>query len=139
MRSAIIQGSLEKVKVILSEGYPIDFPVNDANTRALHLACNRGETDILRYLIAQGAKINERDKKNWTPLMLAASGGKVECTLVLLQEKNIDVTAKDNDGKDALKFAEERLVDVRMMSHGAESENYERIIASIKKKMQISN
>ena len=45
--------------------------------------------------------------------------------------------AEDKDGKTALTFAEERLVDERMRKDGKKGEKYEKIIALLKKKLQI--
>ena len=134
MRSAIAEGNLSKVKEILSEGYPIDLPLNDNKTTAVHFACNRGQNEILKYLIIQNAKINTRDKKDWTPLILAASCGELDCVLTLLRERDIDIRAKDSEGKDALKFAEQRLIETRMHNQGEASDKYERIISALKKR-----
>eukprot|EP00826_Nyctotherus_ovalis_P017292 TRINITY_DN15084_c0_g3_i3.p1 TRINITY_DN15084_c0_g3~~TRINITY_DN15084_c0_g3_i3.p1 ORF type:complete len:178 (-),score=46.41 TRINITY_DN15084_c0_g3_i3:86-619(-) len=139
MRSAIMQGGLTRVKEILSEGYPVDLPLNDTKTTAIHLAANRGQSEILKLLVSHGARINVRDKKEWTPLMLASSSGSLDCVLALLKERNVDITAKDAEGKDALKFAEQRLVDVRIENHGEESERYKKIVTAIKKRMQAAS
>lgn len=135
MRAAIFQGDLSKVKEVLAEGYPIDLPLNDNKTAAIHFACNRGKNEILNYLISQNAKINIKDKKGWTPLMLACSSGELDCVLTLLKERDIDVKAKDLEGKDALKFAEHRLTEARLQNQSEISTKYEKIVSAIKKKM----
>ena len=136
MRTAIVQGDLSRVKKILSEGYPIDLPLNDVKTTAMHLACNRGKSEILKYLISYNGKINVKDKRDWTPLILAASCGELDCVIILLKERNIDITAKGLEGKDALKFAEQRLIDARMQNQVEESDKYAKIISAIKRKLQ---
>eukprot|EP00826_Nyctotherus_ovalis_P025478 TRINITY_DN1975_c0_g1_i12.p1 TRINITY_DN1975_c0_g1~~TRINITY_DN1975_c0_g1_i12.p1 ORF type:complete len:219 (+),score=37.35 TRINITY_DN1975_c0_g1_i12:91-747(+) len=135
MRSAVAQGNLPKVKEILAEGYPIDLPLNDQKTTAVHFACNRGQNEVLKHLVALGANVNARDRKEWTPLILASSSGALDCVLTLLKERSIDAAAKDLEGKDALKFAEQRLMDVRMQNRADESEKYEKIISALKKRV----
>ena len=84
MRNAIETANLEMVKRILKDGYPINTPLNDKKTSILHLACSRGNVEILKCMINQGADINARDGIEWTPLILAASGGEFECAKHLL-------------------------------------------------------
>ncbi len=133
-----MEGSLEKVKRILSDGYPIDLPLNDeAKTTAAHLAANLGKIEILRYLIEQDAELNLRDSKGWTPLILAALGGEVDCVTALLKSDRVDVLAADKNGQNALKFAEARLVDDRVMGRSEKGERYEKVIAALKKQMQV--
>lgn len=87
MRSAIEKGDIDRVKQLVADGYPINVPLNeDKKTTCLHLACIRGKADILKYLITERADVNARDNKNWTPLILAASGGDYECVKHLLSE-----------------------------------------------------
>ena len=57
-------------------------------------------------LSLRGARINRRDKDNYTPLLLAATYGHVE-TVELLLQKGADYTAVDKYDKTAIYLAAE--------------------------------
>ena len=62
---------------------------------SLHWACEKGSQDIVRMLVAAGAKINARDGQQWTPLMVAAQKGRAEVVKVLISlGADINLNAK---------------------------------------------
>ena len=61
---------LEAVKLCVELGLDINA-VNSMGLTALHGAANRGSDDIIRYLVAQGAKIDAKDAEGRTPLTWA--------------------------------------------------------------------
>uniref|UniRef100_A0A1I8ATV9 ANK_REP_REGION domain-containing protein n=1 Tax=Steinernema glaseri TaxID=37863 RepID=A0A1I8ATV9_9BILA len=62
----------------------IDVQTESNHDTALTLACAGGYPDLVDLLIRKGADVEHRDKKGFTPLVLAATGGHVECVKHLL-------------------------------------------------------
>ncbi|TMS38461.1 hypothetical protein L596_005181 [Steinernema carpocapsae] len=63
----------------------IDIQTESNHDTALTLACAGGYHDLVELLIRKGADVEHRDKKGFTPLVLAATGGHVECVKHLLE------------------------------------------------------
>ncbi len=98
-------GDLERVQYLIGK-------VDDINAReevvgnghtALFNAASAGHTDIVKFLIKKGAKLNEQPGEV-TPLIMAAWAGHTETVLVLLQAGS-NPNAKDESGWTALTFA----------------------------------
>ena len=70
----------------------------------LQLAASRGEIDLIKEIISEGADINETNKHKKTALMLAAGNGRVEATKLLLK-LNANINAQEVDGMTALMMA----------------------------------
>jgi len=63
------------IKFLLDQpGNPVTKSTHD-NRRYLHWAANKGNVEIVNYLISKGADINYEDSLGTTALALAASGG----------------------------------------------------------------
>lgn len=58
---------LEAVKLCHELGMDVN-QVNSMGLSALHGAANRGSNDIIKYLVAQGARLDALDKENRSPL-----------------------------------------------------------------------
>ena len=66
-------------------------------------------------LIERGAEVNVASRIGLTPLMMAASGGRIKIVKFLL-DRGADVTAMDNKGRTARDIAVERKrVDVQKL------------------------
>lgn len=98
-------GDLEKVKHLVGK-------VDDINARekvvgngytALFNAASAGHTDVVKFLIEKGAKLNERPGEA-TPLIMASWGGHTDTVLVLLHAGS-NPNAKDESGWSALAHA----------------------------------
>ena len=72
-----------------------------ANWPALSIAAWRGQIDLIRTLIAEGADVNEKDPDQFTPLGRAASKGHADAAQMLL-EAGADIHDKKTDGRTAL-------------------------------------
>lgn len=64
-------------------------------------AVEKGDTDTVRALLAQGAEVNAKGKNGFTPLILAAQNGHTDTVRVLL-DAGADVNAKNEEGTTAL-------------------------------------
>ena len=70
----------------------------------LQLAASRGEIELIKEIIDEGADINETNKHGKTALMLAAGNGRLEAVHLLLK-LNAAIDAQEVDGMTALMMA----------------------------------
>lgn len=107
---AIFEHNLEAVKKIIEEDKSQVNYVRKMNESfyipVLMQAVVNDEFEISKYLIENGADINQTDGFKITNLMWAANNQNVELTKLLLQ-KGADKNAKDRTGMTALKAAQE--------------------------------
>eukprot|EP00057_Strongylocentrotus_purpuratus_P015434 XP_011669908.1 PREDICTED: ankyrin repeat domain-containing protein 50-like [Strongylocentrotus purpuratus] len=88
--------------------------------------------DVTKYLISQGAEVNKRDNKGWTPLHISAKNGHLDVTEYLISE-GAEVNRGMDDGLTALHSASKNgHLDVTkyLISRGAECWTALRIAAS---------
>lgn len=76
----------------------------ESGQTALHYAASRGQTGLLRLLVAQGANINAVDQPGNTPLHRAVENGDLEAAGLLL-DQGADVNAKDFSNNTSLHLA----------------------------------
>ena len=80
--------------------------VNDRTSRgktALHLAPQRGQSDMVRLLLNHGANIEAASEGGWTPLLIAAKAGYADVVEALLGADNpANVNARTSSGMIAL-------------------------------------
>jgi ankyrin repeat protein len=74
-----------------------------ANT-ALCYAAMHGHTEVLRFLLAQGANVNAENRDGATALMRAALANEVNSARILL-ENGASVKCRDKYGRTALMYA----------------------------------
>lgn len=75
----------------------------DGNT-ALHVASQKGRTDIVKFLLENGMNVDCRGNNNMVPLMYAIQSSKQETVKVLL-ENGANVELKDENQKTPLIYA----------------------------------
>jgi ankyrin repeat protein len=63
-----------------------------------------GQLEIVKYLIEAGANINDQNKFNYTPLMIASINNRLNMVKLLI-ENGADVNAKNKYGKTAFIYA----------------------------------
>ncbi|MDQ2732542.1 MAG: ankyrin repeat domain-containing protein, partial [Armatimonadota bacterium] len=64
---------------------------------ALTAACAKGDIESINDLLANGAKINEKDSSNWTPLTSAVIGGHFDAIKLLVDKgANVNLAAHLN-------------------------------------------
>ncbi|KAM6972010.1 protein phosphatase 1 regulatory subunit 12C [Aplochiton taeniatus] len=115
--AACASGDTEEAKEMLREaresegknGEPCTDIVNCANAdgiTALHQACIDGSMEVMSFLLAHGANVNQVDSEGWTPLHVAATCGNLEITDFLLQQ-GASLCAVNCDGDGPLDIAED--------------------------------
>ncbi|XP_042774117.1 protein phosphatase 1 regulatory subunit 12C isoform X5 [Panthera leo] len=72
---------------------------------ALHQACIDENLEVVRFLVEQGATVNQADNEGWTPLHVAASCGYLDIARYLLSH-GADIAAVNSDGDLPLDLAE---------------------------------
>ena len=105
---AAVFGQFEVTKYLHAKGGDANAAAtNGSGYNALTGAVTSGHTEIVKWLLENGADPNYRYANNYSPLLNAAANGHLEI-LKLLIAHGADLHAKTNDGKTALAFAEER-------------------------------
>ncbi|KAL2087294.1 hypothetical protein ACEWY4_018353 [Coilia grayii] len=83
---------------------------------ALHQACIDGSMEVVAFLLAQGANVNQVDSEGWTPLHVAASCGNVEITEFLLDQGAL-LSSVNCDGDVPLDIAEDEATESLLQEH----------------------
>jgi ankyrin repeat protein len=93
---AVKYEKLAAVRVLSEELNANVMPVvtNKQPLQPLHLAAEKGNTDILRMLVRCKADVNALSAKMKTPLYYACDAGKTESVVVLVRELGVDANAK---------------------------------------------
>ena len=105
LRNAIRSGDLAQVESILKEK-PELIQSKDRQNRAtpLHGASSLGYTEMIQYLVENGAAIDARDRRGCTPLVSAAAWGhKAAVEMLLAHKASIDLA--DDLGRTPLHWA----------------------------------
>ena len=97
-------------------------------TAALFIAAQYGNIDVIRFLLENGADIDDKNYGGFTPLHIAAKYGEIKAMITILsyasKEHKVELLAtKDNSGKTALHIAAENgKIDVIrfLLENGAE-------------------
>ena len=99
---AAIFGLMPEVKYLVENKAAI---FNQSGWTALHYAATTGQTEIVAYLIEQGAQVNALSESNTTPLMMAVRSGNIETVSVLLKN-GADLQIVNNQGFTAIDVAD---------------------------------
>ena len=121
--SAIERGDLLAVKALVDAGADPDSLMQaDATDTPLMKAAGRGKRDIVKYLLAKGAKVNARTADGRTALMDGVIAG-FDDIVSLLVTAGADVKARDARGNSVLALAVSgahlEIADV-LIQHGAD-------------------
>ena len=84
---------------------PLKVIVSQPPSIAIHDAAKDGNIEIVKRHLAAGTGVNDKDISGQTPLMLAAEGGSIIVSQLLIS-KGADVNAKDDHGRPALHYAD---------------------------------
>jgi ankyrin repeat protein len=101
-------GHDDVVRYLHGKGADINsVATNGTGYTALTGAINGGHAGIAKWLVENGADLNYRYAKGYSPFLAAAANGQLEI-LKMLFSRGADPNARTDDGKNALNFAEER-------------------------------
>ena len=121
LRSAALEGQIEKVRTSLDQGASPDARDADGRT-ALMMAAFNGHTETAQLLMDRGAKVNVHDGVGRTALMYAAAGPYTQTVKHLVDHgANLDIQDTE-EGFTALMFAAaegQTEVSKVLLSHGA--------------------
>lgn len=118
MHHAVAQGHNGLVKRLIKAG--CDVNVSDTKgTTPMMLACQDGHIEIMQTIVAEAMfpedenrtaqdVVDVRDHHGWTPLHYAASGGKVEAAMFLVEDSHINQHCKDKKGYTAAMVGEHK-------------------------------
>jgi ankyrin repeat protein len=105
---AAVFGNFEIAKYLHAKGGDVNaVSTNGSGYNALTGAVASGHTEIVKWLLENGAEPNYRYANGYTPLLTAAANGHLEILKALLA-RGADLLAKTSDGKNAVSFAMER-------------------------------
>lgn len=92
-------GNIDQLKKLLN---PKNLNQTDENGMSLIMwACDRGYTDIVKFLLELGSDVNLQDSDGQTCLHYAVSCEHSEIVKILINESKIDTTIQDIDGQSA--------------------------------------
>jgi ankyrin repeat protein len=83
LTSAVLNGNLELVKLLVKEGAWINHLNSDVRNALWH-ATSTGKINIVKYLLKNGSFVNNSDITDTTPLMKAAINGDTEIVKLLI-------------------------------------------------------
>ncbi|KAJ3763058.1 ankyrin repeat-containing domain protein [Lentinula raphanica] len=79
-----IAGDLNKLETLVSLDPDVDLnALDEFGYTSLHLACDRGSVDIVRFLVSKGVDTSIKDPDGMTPLELAQTAGHAEIVQLL--------------------------------------------------------
>lgn len=83
---ACAEGSIDKVKILLSHGAEVEF----ADYRSVRLAVRERRIVVLEYLISQGLKLDTIDYLSWDVVAEYGKDSSEELLILLLENKMVD-------------------------------------------------
>ncbi|ROT61622.1 putative serine/threonine-protein phosphatase 6 regulatory ankyrin repeat subunit B isoform X3 [Penaeus vannamei] len=106
---AVDAGNQGLSKELLFHHGPEQVKAIRAHTKdtALHIACRRRETELVRLLVEAGANTDEKNSAGQTPLHIAAEEGD-EATVKYFYSVHVNPNHTDNDDKTPIHIAAER-------------------------------
>lgn len=87
---AIKKGDKRQISRMLEEWPELVDKTNEQGATILHFAVLESNKDIVEILLEYGARINARDRRNWTPMKYAMLTGRDEIYRCLRLKGGID-------------------------------------------------
>ncbi|EAY13564.1 ankyrin repeat protein, putative [Trichomonas vaginalis G3] len=98
---AIRRNSLPIVQTLVKHGASVDCREFQSGSTPVHLACDKGNLEMLKFLVDSGANIFALDAKNRPATFNTINAPSPELVVQLLEyltEKGLDLNARDKDG-----------------------------------------
>jgi ankyrin repeat protein len=91
-------------RLLIDKGAQLEAKADNGFT-PLRWAASAGHVEIVRLLCDRGADVEARDIWGMRPLHWAAIHGHITVVNELIEERNAEINARDEDGHTALRFA----------------------------------
>ncbi len=107
-------------RLLIAKGAQVEAKVSSGITPA-HWAAYQGHVEIVRLLCDHGADIEVRSDYGWILLHNAAYNGHISVVKELIEERNAEINARDDNGRTALSLARQQNNDeiaAYLVSHG---------------------
>lgn len=118
-----LKGNRDLVKLLLDAGADVNL-ANQRGRMPLHFAAEVGNSQIITLLTDAGAEVNAIDNDGITPLMVLARHSRTDAALKLLNNPEIDIAIKDNDGRMAIDYATSNGLRELVTALSAKGENH---------------
>jgi hypothetical protein len=110
LRNSILHENITELDALLQEMSPhsallLNFPLNQSETTALHLATAKKHIPAIHILVKNGARIDIQNKLGFTPLHYASANNSPDSARTLL-DLGAKVDVKDNLQATPLHYAE---------------------------------
>ena len=93
---AAMEGDIETVRSILTEKPELLTQTDKYGNCPLHLAAYKGHTEVVQFLVLQGADVNVRNKFGGTALLVASYAGHADVVETLIaNEADVNLAIKD--------------------------------------------
>ena len=99
---ASIEGNLPLVKTLVLQN---KARIDHIGWTPLHYACSKGQLDVAKFLVSNGAIVDSKALNGTTPLMMAVQSGNDELVLFLLQN-GADLRMRNAHGFSAIDIAD---------------------------------
>jgi hypothetical protein len=102
--TAAWNGHLDICRLLIDKGAQVEAK-DGTGCAPLHFAAIQGHVEIVRLLCDRGADVEARCNGGLRPLHHAAMNGHISVVKELIEERNAEINARDDDGRTALRLA----------------------------------
>jgi ankyrin repeat protein len=104
---AALHGHIEIARLLLQNGADVNVK-SDRGRTPLYCAAWNGHIDVFHLLVENGADLEAQDNTGMRALHRAAYNGNLPFVQELISRYHVDINARDNDGRTALRWARAR-------------------------------